>query len=62
MKAKDKAKYEAPAMEVVQMQVKASLCNISNQAINFRFDDDNNFYTDPERSWRRLGYGGANEI
>ena len=63
MKAKIKARYESPAMEVVQLQVKASLCSLSDQTIKFSFDDNNgNFIPDPEIGWRRNGYGDVDEI
>ena len=66
MKAKIKAKYDSPTMEVVQLQVKASLCFQSgDRTIDFKFEDNGDFYPipqDPGIGWGRGGYGNADEI
>ena len=61
MNAKFKAAYEAPAMRVVDLQVKASLCIVSKQSIDWSYKDDI-FSPDDLKGWGLPGYGDAIDI
>lgn len=61
MNAKFKAAYEAPAMQVVELQAKASLCGGSNRTIDWTYNQDQ-FNPDGEAGWGRPGYGDAVEF
>ena len=61
MNAKHKARYEAPAMQVVKLQAKASLCGGSNRSIDWTYNNDI-FSPDPNTGWDRPGYGDVVEF
>ena len=61
MKANFKARYETPSMQVVELQVKASLCTVSNHSIDWTYDTDV-FRPDQNLGWDRPGYGDVVEF
>ena len=60
MNAKFKAAYEAPAMQVVELQPNAFLCG-SKQSIDWSYKDDI-FSPDDLKGWGLPGYGDAIDI
>ena len=60
MNAKEKVAYEAPAMQVVELQPNAFLC-FSQKTIDWNYDQDQ-FNPDGDDSWDRPGYGDAIEF
>ena len=60
MEAKIKAAYEAPAMQVVNLQPNGILC-FSTRTIDWTYDQDI-FNPDPAAGWDRPGYGDVVEF
>lgn len=55
---KYKARYEAPAIQLVELQTRACLCGGSNRSTGWTYDNDL-FRPDPNAGWGRDGYGDA---
>ena len=60
MNAKFKAAYEAPAMQVVELQPNGILC-FSNRTIDWTYNEDQ-FNPDGTAGWDRPGYGDVVEF
>ena len=60
MNAKFKAAYEAPAMQVVDLQPNGILC-FSTRSITWTYDQDH-FNPDGNEGWDRPGYGDVVEF
>lgn len=59
MKAKKKARYETPAMQVVELHAAGALCITSQKTITWTYDQD---YFISGYGWGRPGYGDADEF
>ena len=56
MKTKDKGLYESPTLEVVEMKLQGTICDLSAPALYLFLTDDP---TSAEIDWGREGYGAG---
>ena len=61
MIANHKKRYQSPTIQVVELQCKTSLCNVSNNSLDWTIDK--NLLNPPGTgNWDRPGYGDVFEF